>query len=128
QQELDAVVGIAAFIHVLGGLFHIDVGVHLLEFALGEIAAAHVLIDEDIAGLFELIGGAEVFLVLVFSVGGHAVRRAVHQERIGLRRVFGNIDGGEEFLPVAHGDAVLELGVVRPDVVFLFLRRRALGR
>ena len=87
--------------------------------ALAHPAAAHILVDEDVAGLFKLIGGAEVRGILVFAVGADAIGRAVHQKRIrAAGGVLGHIDGGEQPLAVAHGNAELVLGVVGADVVF----------
>src|SRR5206468_2985889 len=114
EEELDRIVGVGGVVHVLRRLLVIDVGAHLLEIPLAHPTAAHILVDKDVAAFLELLGGAEVGGKLVFTVGSHAVGRAVHQERIGSAGgLLGDIHGGEEMFPIAHGDAVLVLGVVR---------------
>ncbi len=55
QQKIDGVVGIGAIVHVLWRFFDVDVRAHLHKIAFRDIAAANVLVDEDVAGLFEFI-------------------------------------------------------------------------
>ncbi len=85
------------------------------ECAFRHVAAADILVDEDEAVADEDGRGAEALGVMVDAVGGDAVGRAVDEEGIGLRSVFGDVDGGEEFGAVAHGDAEFVLGVVFAD-------------
>src|SRR5215467_7731183 len=125
QQEFDGVIHIRAVVHVFGGFLVVDMRVHLQEIAFGHIPAAHVLIHNDVPGFFKFIRRANLLSVLIFAVGSNAVGGAVNQNRIGLRSVLGNIDGSKQLLPVAHGNAVFVLGVMRLYVVFFrsFLRR-----
>ena len=60
--------------------------------------------------------GPTIGPVVVDAVRRHGVRRALHQDRIGLRGVLRDVDAGEELDAVAHGDAVVVLGVVRAGV------------
>ena len=55
-------------------------------------------------------------MILIDAIGLDAVRRARQQDRIRLRLVLGDVDGGEELHAVAHRDAVFVLGVVGLDV------------
>jgi hypothetical protein len=75
------------------------------------------LIDKDVLGAGEEFGGTEHGLVLILTVGRDRVRSAIQENRISmlLAGILGDIDAGEELDPIAHGDAVLELGVVRLD-------------
>ena len=123
QQKLNRVIGVGAVVHILARFLDVHVRMHFHKFAFGEISSSYILIDEDVIGLFKLFGWSQVFLVLVFAIGTNAVGRAIHENRMRLRSVLGHISGGEQFLAVAHRDAVLVLGVMRLDVVFLRLRR-----
>src|SRR5215467_1483489 len=125
QQEFDGVIHIRAVVHVLGGFLVVDMRVHLQEIAFGHIPAAHVLIHNDVLGLFKFIRWANLLFVLIFAVGSNAVGSAVNQNRIGLRSVLGHIDGSKELLAVAHRNAVFVLGVMGLYVVFF---RSFLGR
>src|ERR1041384_1963256 len=91
--------------------------VHLHEIAFRHIPAAHVLIQNDVSGLFKFIRWPNLLFVLIFTVRSNAVGRAVNQNRIGLRSILGNIDGSKKFLPVAHRNAVFVFGVMRFYVV-----------
>ena len=144
DQPIDGVVHVRARIDIGGRFLLVEVRGHLDEFALGLEAPAHVLVDEDVARLVEILGGSEVARgrrEMVLAVGvlavarvgdAHAVGRADHQERVRLRLVLGHVDGGEEFHAVAHGDAVFVLRVMLAHVegrfVRFFLGRRRGGR
>ena len=82
EEVVDGVVGIGGVIHVLGRLLVVDVRTHLDIVALAHPAASHILIDEDVAALFELLGGAEVMRILVFAVRANAIGSTVHEERV----------------------------------------------
>ena len=85
-----------------------------MKVAFAHPAAAHVLVDKDVAGLLELLRRPQMLRILVLAVRPHAVRRAVHQERIRpAGRILRHIHRGEQPLAVAHRNAVLVLGVVR---------------
>ena len=101
------------------------------ELAFREIASANVLVDEDEAFLLEGFRLAQHRTVVVDAVGRDRVRRALHQERIGLAAVLGNVDGGEQLDAVAHGNAVVVLGVVGASVFelpYTLRNRRRLGK
>jgi len=120
EEELDGVVGVGGLVGLIGGLV-VDVGAHLLEDALAVGAATNVLADEDVAGLEQLLADAEAGWCFVLAVRGAAIRGAGHEKRVGALVLEGsllrNVDGGEEVDAVAHGDAVLILGVVGLDEV-----------
>ena len=83
--------------------------------AFAHEAAADVLVDEDELLAQEEFRRAERGAVLVDAVGRDVVGRALQHDGVGLRvreDVLGDVDGGEQLDAVAHGDAVLELGVV----------------
>ena len=54
--------------------------------------------------------------VVVDAVGRDRIRGPLHQEGILLGGVLGDVDAGEQLHAVAHGDAEIELGVVRARV------------
>jgi hypothetical protein len=83
------------------------------------------LIDKDVLGAGEELGGTEHGLVLILTVGRDRVRGAIQENRIGvlLAGVLGDIDAGEELDPIAHGNAVLEFGVIRLDPLGEFILR-----
>ena len=126
DQPRDAVIGIAGLIDILGTFFGGDVGAHILEGAFAEELSAHILVDKDVLGTGEEFGGSEHGLVLILTVGCDRVRRAIEENRIGvvLAGILGDIDAGEEFDAIAHGNAVLKLGVVRLDPRGEFILRR----
>jgi hypothetical protein len=53
EQKLDGVVGVRGVVHVLGRLLLVDVRAHFKEIALAHPPPAHVLVDEDVAGLLK---------------------------------------------------------------------------
>ena len=137
EQPVDAVVHVAAFVDIGHGLLHIMMRRHLQPAAFGHVAAAHVLEDVDVAGLVELLGRADVpagpavlvdtVAATVVGADADAVRRAHHQERIGLAGVLRHIDHRVQAHAVAHRDAVLVLRVMRLDVEGRRLGLRRLG-
>ena len=71
-------------------------------------AAAHILVDKDVAGFLEFIRGSETRGITVFAIRSDAVGRAVHQKRVRPRigrkcRSLGHVDGGKQPHAVAHG-------------------------
>ena len=118
QQKIDRVVGVRRVVHVLRRFLVVDVRPHLQKLALAHPASAHILVDEDVAGLLELLRRPQVLRILVFAVRSDAVRSAVHQERIGTAgSVLGHIHRREQPLAVAHRNAVFVFGVVCADIV-----------
>ena len=91
---------------------------HVDELALRHPAAAHVLVDEDVALLAEVTSAADAA-----EGGSYRRRRARRCTACGCSRigyvcagVLRHVDGGEELHAVAHRDAVLVLRVVLLDV------------
>ena len=117
DEPLDGVPGVAALVDVgrafLGGL----VRAHIDEIPLRHPPPAHVLVDEDVTRLARQRRRAQVALVLIGPVRLHAVRRPRQEDRIPLRLVLRRVDGGEEPLAVAHGDAVLIFRVACLDLL-----------
>jgi hypothetical protein len=105
EKEFECVVHVGAFVDIFRRFFYVDVRAHLDEGAFGHVAAADILIDEDIASLFKFIRWAEVLPILVFAVRVDAVGRAGDEEGVCLAAVLRHVDGGEETHSVAHGDA-----------------------
>ena len=116
EQPVDGVVEIAAVVNILLRLLVVDVRTHFDELALRHVAAAHVLKNEDVSRLVEVGRGAELRAVQVDTVGADAIGRAVDQERVGVRTVFGDVDGCEQVNAVAHRDSVFIFRVVLFDV------------
>ena len=116
EQPVDGVVEVGAVVDVLFRLLVVDVGTHLDECSFGHVAAADILIDEDVSGFVEVGRRAELGAIEIDAVRADAVGRAVDQERVGMRSVLGHIDGGEQMDAVAHGDAVFVFRVVFFDV------------
>ena len=83
------------------------------EGAFREIPAADILVDEDESFLGEMHGGAKDRPVVIHSVRPHRIGRALQHKGVGLRSILGNVDAGEQFHAVAHGDAVIVFGVAR---------------
>ena len=72
--------------------------------------------DEFVFG--EEGGGAEVVGVAIRAVRGDAVGSALEEDGVSFcvaKDVFGDVDAGEEMDAVAHGDAVVVLGVGLAD-------------
>ena len=102
-----------------GRFLVVDVRTHLDKLAFAHPASAHILVDEDVAGLFKLLRGPSWRGYWSSPYGRDTVRRAVHQKRIrAAGRILGNIDCREQPLAVAHRNPVLVFGVVGADVVF----------
>ena len=118
EQPVDGVVKVGAVVDVLFGFFVVDVRAHLDERALGHVAAAHVLVDENVSRLVEVGRGTELRAVEVDAIWRNAIRSAIDQERVGVRSVLGNVDSGEEADAVAHGDTVFIFRVMRFGVEF----------
>ncbi len=55
EQELDGVVGVGGVVDILRRFLFVDVGTHLDELAFAHPAAAHILVDEDVAAVLELV-------------------------------------------------------------------------
>jgi hypothetical protein len=128
HHPVDGVPGVARFIDILRSLLGGDVGTHVDELALAHEASADILVNKDVLrARVKKFRGAEMLGILIFAVGRHGVRRAVEHHWIGVRsrRVLGHVDGGEEACAIAHGNAVLELGVTGADELgkLLFLVR-----
>ena len=119
DEPIDGVVGVGAFVGVLRGFLDGLLRTGDGDIAFTHVAAADVLVDEDEFFAGEERRGTEVGGELVFTVGGAIVGRALHEDGIffAFHDFFGNVDGGEEFDAVAHGDFVLVLGVVFADVL-----------
>lgn len=116
DQPIHSVVGVGAFIGVFGAVVMRLVRAHVHKHALRHVAAAHILIDEDEALFFGGEGWTDLRLVVVGAVWSHVVRRSLHDDGIRLRRVFGNVDRGEQTHAIAHGNPVFVFGVVRQGV------------
>ena len=116
DQPIHGVVGVGAFIGVFGAVVMRLVRAHVHKHALRHVAAAHILIGENEALFFGGEGWTDLRLVIVGAVGTHVVRRSLHEDGIGLRRVFGNVDRGEQTHAIAHGNPVFVFGVVRQGV------------
>ena len=102
--------------------------------ALGTVLTAYVLNHADITTFDDHVGSIVVAIqnwaqvctgrsVPLFAATRimtrkfvSTVRRAREQDGVWLSIVLGDVDGGEEAGAVAHGDAVLVLGVVGLDV------------
>ena len=132
DQPVDRVVRVGAFVGVRGGGEVRLVGGNVDKGAFGKIAAANVLIDDDEPVPGENVGRAQALAVVVDTVGRHRIGRALHQDGVLLRVVLRDVDGGKELHAVAHGNAVIEFGVVSTGVLGLFAgglfgRRSGLG-
>ena len=91
---------------------------HLQKIALAHPPPAHILVDKNVAALLELVRRPKMLRILVFPVWTHTIRSAVHQKRIWpARRILRHIYRRKQPLAVPHGNAVLVLGVVCPNVV-----------
>jgi hypothetical protein len=123
EKEFERVVQVGTVVDIFGRFFYIDVRAHLDEGAFGHVAAADILVYEDIAGFLKFIRWAEALRILVFAVRVDAVRRAGNEEGVCLAAVLRHVDGSEEMHAVMHGDAVLIFRVMGLDVV-LFRRGR----
>jgi hypothetical protein len=65
-------------------------GFSLQIVALARPAGALILIDKDITTFLKLLGGPEMFRILVFSAKTDAIRCAVHEKRV---RAGGGVPG-----------------------------------
>ncbi len=126
QQPVNGVVKIAGVVHVLLRFLVVDMRAHLVERSFRHIAAAHVLIDEDVSRLVEFGRGSESRAVQIHPIRPHAVGSPIDQEWIRTRSVLGHVDRGEEMNAVAHGDSVFILRVVFLELI-LRRFRLALG-
>ncbi len=115
NEPLDGVVGVGAFVGILGAALDGAVRRHVDEIAFGHVAAADVLVDEDELLAAEFIRRAEGGLVVLHAVGPDAVGRAGQHDGIGFGGVLGDVDAGEEALAIAHGNLEFVLGIVRLD-------------
>ena len=118
HEPVDGVVGVGALVDFFRALVWIErADVNVITF--GAIAAADVLRDEDELVLRQFAEGAERIAVVVRAVGLQRIRRAREHDGPRLRIILRHIDASEELHAVAHGDAMLELGVVfrEPDGV-----------
>lgn len=113
DEPFNGVVGIGGFIDILGGGLGCAVRCHVDELPFAHVLAANVLIDDDVAVFGQRGRRADVGLVLVGAIRGDAVGRAVEKDGVLLRLILRDVDAGEEALAIAHGYAVLVLGVVR---------------
>jgi hypothetical protein len=113
------IVGIGAFIDVLGLERVKDLGAILDKDAFGVARSTHVLIGEDIAILDEF-RRSPVVSVSIRAVRARAGAGSFQQDRVFVVSVLGYIDGSIEADSVPHGDPVLVFGVF----VFLGLRAR----
>ena len=80
------------------------------------VKAAHIFIYKDEALFFGGDGWADLRFVVIGAVGSDVVRRSLHDDGVGLGRVFGDVDGGEQADAIAHGNPVFVFGVVRQGV------------
>ena len=115
DQPVDRVVGVGAFVDVLGAVLDVDVRRHVLEVALRHEPPARVLVDEDETVVAEPRRGTEPGRVLVGAVGRDAVRRARHHDRIAAARVARRVDRREELHAVASADAHFGLLIAVAD-------------
>lgn len=58
EQPVDAVVGVAGLVDLAAALDRV-VRAHVDELALAHVLAAHILVDEDVAGLLVGLAGAQ---------------------------------------------------------------------
>lgn len=116
DQPVDGVPGIGGLVEILGPGLHHLVRTHVLILSLGHPTAAHVLINEDVAFLFEQEGRAHGVAIAIAAVRDHAVGCARKQDGIRLGEILGHIDGREKPDAVTHADGALILGVVGSSV------------
>ncbi len=128
EQAVDRVVGVGALVDVLRSRLLLDVRSHVDEDAFREVAAAHVLVDDDEAVAHREFGRTDGLLRLVRSIRSDAVGRTAHEDRVLLRSVLRRVDRGEELRTVAHRDAHLALVVVLARVAAGFRRLRCRRR
>ncbi len=131
HQPADRVVGVARLVDVRRPALGVQVRPHVDVGALGHVGAAHVLVHEDEAVVLVELGRADAVRIAIEPVRRHAVRRARHQDRVALAvaGVVRHVHRREQPHAVAHRDAVLELGVVRSDVLVADrIRLAAVGR
>jgi|SRR5579863_625413 len=127
DQPVDGVIGIGAVIEVAGAVKVGFVRADVYKRAFGHVAAADVLVDENESLCFGGFGRADADAVVISSVWGDRVGRALHQDRIFLRRVLRDVDACEQTDAIAHGDAEFVLGVVGAGIGELFTIRVVRG-
>jgi hypothetical protein len=89
---------------------------HVNKDTFGHVAATHILINENEGFLFCGYGRAHLRLVVVRAVRSDVVRGSLHDDRIRLGRILGNVDRRKQTYAIAHGNSVLVFGVVRQSV------------
>lgn len=117
EQPIDRVVSVAALIDLIGIHFVGDLRPNIFEVPFGHPPASDILIHKDVPFGAEEWTRTQIAFVLVDSIGLAAIRRPSHEEGILLRLILRDIDRREELLAVPHRNAVLELGVVRFDLL-----------
>ena len=118
QKIFNRVIHVRGVVDILRGRLVVDVRTHLDKLALRLVSAAHILIDKDVTGLLKFVRRAKALLVLIFTIRGDRIGRAIHHDRIGDRHVFRHVDGRKQLDPVTHRDPVFILCVVCLYVVF----------
>jgi len=116
EEELNRVVGVGAFVEILGTLVGV-VWAHIEECPLGHPAAPDILVNEDEAFFLEMGGWPQIQAVVVNTVRRDAVGRPVEHERESAGGVLGDIHGCEQLDPIAHRDLVFVLGVIGDHMI-----------
>ena len=116
QEPLNGVIGIAALVNVGLAAFRRAVRRHFHKLAFRHEPPANVLIDEDVAGLHEMLAGAKRRRVFVHAVRSNRVGRPLDEQRVFARRILRNVDRRKELHSVPHRDHLLLLRVVQADV------------
>ena len=87
EKPLDGVKHVGAFIDIGLRFLHRLVRAHFNERAFGQVTTAHILADEYITRLGELLVRRGACWILIHAIRRAAIRRAHHQERITLRQI-----------------------------------------
>ena len=101
DEPLDGVMGVGAFVNALSSRSRLRPDV--LEGSLGHIAAAHVLINEDIAFFKKVSIWPETLAKGVVLIGLNAIWRAHHQDGARIGGIFRRIHDGIQPYAVTHG-------------------------
>ena len=128
NEPIDGVPGIGALVGIFPAVEVHLVGRDVDECSLGQIAAAHILIHHDEALFFGRFRRPDHGPVIIDPIRSDRVRRAHHQQRVGVRSVLGRIDAGVESDPVAHGNTVIVFRVVRAGILQLLFDLFPAGR
>ena len=115
-QPVDGVVGVGGVVNGLAAFIKGILRAHIDVFTLGHEFAAHILEDKNIAFFLEDLAGPQLGFVLPQPIRCHPVGRALHQDRVFILAVVGDVDGSKQLGAVAHRYLVFVLGVMGADI------------